>query len=586
MSEIVSSEPGPFIPDNLTVPQFLFDSDHELRAARPHGVPFFIDDASGRSVDSREIRKRVEGLANGLSRKWDIICLCSPNHVDYAVVFWALHRLGAIPTHSNPAYTVDELVHLLRLTKATTIVVHTQFLKNATEACKDVGIPPERIVIIDQTTFDAPHVTIEQLTQDGLTHDVNFVECKLGAGEGKSKIAFLCLSSGTSGPPKAVAIPHHSVIANILQVRAHNYVVETKANIPQDQWRYRPGDIITGVIPFFHIFGIIINVHVMLYSGMTVVIMPKFGWPNFLDSVRRHKITHLLVAPPIVVLICKHPATKDYEAELRNIHFCLSGAAPLSSELANQLENVLPNATLGQGYGNPYLEPSWIGMTETSTAVSMTSALEKVGKAGSAGVALPGVRFKVVKEDGSLAKLGERGELIVKSPSNSFRYWENAKATAETFLKDGWIRTGDEVEFDAEGNIYIIDRLKELIKVRGFQVAPAELEGHLLSHPDVYDICVVPIPDEFNGELPLAYVVLHPHAAVRAASSTAEAEAIKAEISKYVSDVKVQYKWLKGGVEFIDAIPKNPSGKLLRRVLREKARVDRAATAEKAKATE
>jgi len=281
------------------------------------------------------------------------------------------------------------------------------------------------------------------------------------------------------------------------------------------------------------------------------------------------------VVPPIVVLICKHPATKDYKAELRNIRFCISGAAPLSSELANQLKNVLPNASLGQGYG----------MTETSTAVSMTPALEKVGKAGSAGVAVPGVRFKVVKEDGSLAKLGERGELVVKSPSNSFRYWENPKATAETFLKDGWIRTGDEVEFDAEGNIYIIDRLKELVKVRGFQVAPAELEGHLLSHPDVSDVCVVPIPDEFNGELPLAYVVLHPHAAVRAASSTAEAEAIKAEISKHVSDVKVQYKWLKGGVEFINAIPKNPTGKLLRRVLREKARVDRAATAEKAKAT-
>ncbi|KAI0294956.1 phenylacetyl-CoA ligase [Russula brevipes] len=532
-------------------------------------MPFFIDELRA--------RKRVDGLANGLSRKWDIkedevVCLYSPNHMDYAVAFWALHRLGAISTNSNPAYTVDELAHQLRLTKATTIIVHTQFLKNATEACKEVGLPPERIVIIDRATFDVPHTTVEQLIQDGLSHSANFVERKLGAGEGKTKIAFLCLSSGTTGPPKAVAIAHHSVIANTLQIRAHNYAVETKANIPLDQWRFRPGDIITGVLPFFHIFGLILNVHVMLYSGMAVVIMPNiYGPPSLLKVLTKI----LRVVPPMVVLLCKHPATKDYEAELRNIRFCFSGAAPLSPELANQLEKVLPNASLGQGYG----------MTETATAVTMTPALEKAGRAGSAGVAVPGVRFRIVKEDGSLARLGERGELVVNSPlMRSVTGRIRRRETAETFLEGGWVRTGDEVEFDADGNIYVVDRLKELIKVRGFQVAPAELEGHLLSHPDVADVCVVPIPDEFSGELPLAYVVLHPPAAVRATSSTTEAEAIKADLSKYVSDVKVQYKWLKGGVEFIDAIPKNPSGKLLRRVLREKAKVDRAA-AEKAKAT-
>ncbi|KAI9452564.1 phenylacetyl-CoA ligase [Lactarius psammicola] len=579
MTELVASEPAPFIPDNLTLPQFFFDSDHTLKATRPPGVPFFIEDATGRGIDSREIRKRVDGLANGLSRKWDIkedevVCLYSPNHVDYAVVFWALHRLGAISSNSNPAYTFEEITHQLRLTKATTIIVHSQFLKTALEACKEVGLPAERIVIMDQATFDAPHTTVEQLIQDGLSHNANFIERKLGEGEAKTKIAFLCLSSGTTGPPKAVAIPHYSVIANTLQIRAHNYTVETKANVPTDQWKFRPGDVITGVLPFFHIFGLILNVHVMLYSGMAVVITPKFGWPSFLESVRRHKITHLLVVPPMIVLLCKHPATKDYEAELKNIRFCFSGAAPLSPELASQLEKVLPNASLGQGFG----------MTETSTAVSMTSALEKIGKPGSAGIAVPGVRFRIVKEDGTLAKLGERGELVVKSPSNALKYWDNPKATAETFLEDGWVRTGDEVEFDAEGNIYVVDRLKELIKVRGFQVAPAELEGHLLSHPDVADVCIVPVPDDFSGELPLAYIVLHPPAAVRAASSTAESDALKAELSKYVSDVKVQYKWLKGGVEFIDAIPKNPSGKLLRRVLREKARAERAA-AEKAKAT-
>ena len=175
--------------------------------------------------------------------------------------------------NSNPAYTLDELTHQLRLTKATTIVVHSQFLKTAAEACKEVGLPAERLVIIDQATFDAPHTTVEQLIQDGLSHNANFVERRLGEGEAKTKIAFLCLSSGTTGPPKvrltfllpflrnlenvgaqAVAIPHYSVIANTLQIRAHNYTTETKANVPADQWRFRPGDVITGgesSSPFF-----------------------------------------------------------------------------------------------------------------------------------------------------------------------------------------------------------------------------------------------------------------------------------------------------------------------------------------------
>lgn len=170
--------------------------------------------------------------------------------------------------NSNPAYTLDELTHQLRLTRATTIVVHSQFLKTAAEACKEAGIPAERLVIIDHATYDAPYTTVEQLIQEGLSHNANFVERKLGEGEAKTKIAFLCLSSGTTGPPKvgypflfidlhnlknvgvqAVAIPHYSVIANTLQVRAHNYTVETKANVPTNQWRFRPGDVITGGEP-------------------------------------------------------------------------------------------------------------------------------------------------------------------------------------------------------------------------------------------------------------------------------------------------------------------------------------------------
>jgi len=238
--------------------------------------------------------------------------------------------------------------------------------------------------------------------------------------------------------------------------------------------------------------------------------------------------------------------------------FC--GAAPLSAELTDSIVKILPQAFIGQGYG----------MTETSTGISMMPLSQKVGTLGSAGQLISGVHARVIKADGKLAGVGEPGELIVTGPSIALRYLNDKKATAETFV-DGWVRTGDEVIIDKNDDVFIVDRLKEILKVRGFQVAPAELEGHLLSHPDVADTCVVGVPDEYSGEVPLAFVVLSVDAAKRAWASEAAAAKIKASISKHVADHKTAYKRLAGGVEFVDAIPKNPSGKLLRRVLREKA---------------
>ncbi|KAG5353218.1 hypothetical protein C0989_009181 [Termitomyces sp. Mn162] len=200
----------------------------------------------------------------------------------------------------------------------------------------------------------------------------------------------------------------------------------------------------------------------------------------------------------------------------------------------------------------------------------MLPTTQKIGTVGSSGQLLPGMRAKVVKEDGSLAREGEQGELVVTGPSMALQYMNNKAATKETFV-DGWVRTGDEVVI-RNGDLFVVDRLKEIIKVRGFQVAPAELEGHLLTHSDVADACVVSVLDDYNGELPFAYVVLSDIAARRIAGNAKAAVETKATIAKYVADAKVHYKHLKGGVEFIDAIPKNPSGKILRRVLRDKAR--------------
>lgn len=250
----------------------------------------------------------------------------------------------------------------------------------------------------------------------------------------------------------------------------------------------------------------------------------------------------------------------------------MSGAAPLSAELTAQVNQILPQCHALQGYG----------LTETFTTVALAPNDVLPPTPGCAGVLIPGLTARVVKPDGTLAKYGEPGELVVTGPAMALGYYKNPQATKETFI-DGWVRTGDEVVVNEKNEVFILDRIKEILKVKGFQVAPAELEGHLLDHPDVADCCVVGIPDDFSGELPLAFVALSDAALQRVKTEPAEAERIKAALIKHVADAKVEYKRLAGGVEFIDVIPKNPSGKLLRRVLRDKARSMRVKPPAKAK---
>ncbi|ETW87101.1 hypothetical protein HETIRDRAFT_377848 [Heterobasidion irregulare TC 32-1] len=570
MTEFVSpAGPTPNIPEDLTLAQFMLDSVHPSRPVRNEGIPWYIEDATGRRIGFEEIRSRVFGLANALSLKWnvhedDVVCIFSPNHVDYGTVIWAVHRLGAIVTAANPVYNADELLYQLETTKAVNIIVHPDFLSAVLIAAQKAGISNDRIIPLDALSpSESARVgpNVHELIEYGLSQNPNFVERRLRPGEAKTKLAFMSFSSGTTGKPKAVAISHYGPIANIIQMAVFHKVNENYTNW-EDQ-RFRPGDVVSAVLPFFHIYGLVVVMHFLLYSGLTLVVVPKFDFVKYLESIVKYRVTHLSVVPPQVVLLCKHPATKKYD--LSRIRYLMSGAAPLSSELTLQLVKILPNAQIGQGYG----------MTETCTTVSMWPITQKIGTLGSAGQLMPGNRARVVKEDGTFAKVGEQGELVVTGPSMALRYTNNEEATKETFI-DGWVRTGDEVIINENNELFIVDRLKEIMKVRGFQVAPAELEGHLLKRADVADACVVPVADDYSGEVPLAFVVLHPDAAKRVGSSPAEAEKLKADIAKHVADHKVPYKRLAGGVEFIDVIPKNPSGKLLRRVLRDKAKELRA----------
>ncbi|KZV70955.1 amp dependent CoA ligase [Peniophora sp. CONT] len=555
------------IPDDLTLAQFTLDAHHPARAVHPRGVPWLVEDGTGRKVDLEEIRARVSGLANGLSiqniRDGDVICIFSPNHIDYPVAIWAIHRLGAVVSPANPSFTAEELHYQLVASDSRAIIAHPSALTTALEAAALAGIPANRVIVlegrVDENDAREGIRCSDDLVALGLSQPPHFIERKLNPGEAKTKIAFLSFSSGTTGKPKAVAIPHIAPIANLLQMQAHYH--NTDGSRPVAQRWHRPGDSTLACLPFFHIYGLLIVLHYSLFCGMTVVVVPKFEFVKFMDSIMKYKITHLYLVPPQVVLFCKHPAVPAYD--FSHVRAMMAGAAPVPAELTEQLRKVLPNASIGQGYG----------MTETSTSIAMVPPDQHIGVHGSAGRLIPGCRARIVKEDGSLAQVGEVGELYITGPSMALRYANNAEATKETFI-DGWVRTGDEVYINADGDLFVVDRLKEIMKVRGFQVAPAELEGHLLKHPDVADCCVVGIPDDYSGEVPLAFVMLSQEAAKRAASGSAAS--IKTDIAKWVSDHKVAYKKLAGGVEFVDSIPKNPSGKLLRRVLRDKAKAMRA----------
>jgi acyl-CoA synthetase (AMP-forming)/AMP-acid ligase II len=486
--------------------------------------PALIDGATGRRITYGELAESVRRVAAGLAalgfQKGDVLAIYSPNCPDYAVAFHAVASLGGINTTINPVYTAEEVAHQLKDAGAKYLLTIPQLMERAQEAAGEAGV--RELFVFGEAEGATPFAAL--LEADGPVPEV-FIDPQ-------QDLVALPYSSGTTGLPKGVMLTHRNLVANLCQLQ----LFET---VSQD-------DTLLCVLPMFHIYGMVVIMNLGLHAGATIVTMPRFELEPFLELAEEHGVTLAHLVPPIVLALTKSPVVERYD--LSKLKTVFSGAAPLGEELTRACQERL-SCRIIQGYG----------MTETSPCTHITPFELTNLKPGSVGICVPNTECKLVSpEDGAPQGLKGRGEVWIRGPQVMKGYLNRPEATAQTIDEEGWLHTGDIAYADEDGHFYIVDRLKELIKYKGFQVAPAELEAVLVTHPSVADAAVIPSPDEEAGEVPKAYVVLR-------------AEANAEEIMEFVAERVAPYKKLRF-VEFVEQIPKSPSGKILRRVLKERER--------------
>ena len=444
------------------------------RAEELADKPALIDGPSGRVMTYRQLARAVRRAACGLAQrgfaKGDVFAIFSRNLPEYAIAFYAVARLGGITTTINPLCTTDELAGQLNDARAKYLFALPELMEKAMPAVTRSSV--EQVFVLGQCAGTTPFASL--LESDAEVPDVQI--------NPREDIAALPYSSGTTGPPKGVMLTHYNLVANLRQTEAASSISET--------------DTLIAVLPFFHIYGLEVLLNFGLYKGATVVTMPRFDLEQFLQLLQKEKVTYAMVVPPIILALAKHPLVDKYERPaLRVIN---SGAAPLSDNVSRACAERV-GCLVKQGYGR----------TETSPVTHTDFDDPRRARIGSVGHLLPNTECKVVDlVTGAALGPNQRGEIWIRGPQVMKGYLHHPEATAATIDDEGWLRTGDVGYADADGYFYIVDRVKEMIKYKGFQVSPAQLEAVLLSHPAITDAAVVPSPDEEAGEVPKAFVVL------------------------------------------------------------------------------
>jgi acyl-CoA synthetase (AMP-forming)/AMP-acid ligase II len=490
---------------------------HVLRqAARLGDKAALVDAVTGRSIGYRGLASGVERAAAGLAARGfgagDVLALYSPNLPDYAVAAYGAMAAGGIVTGANPMLTVEELAGQLADSRARVLVTVPPLLQRARAAAEKAGVAEVMVLGEAEVFGEHGHPSVRVPVDP------------------ERDVAALPYSSGTTGLPKGVELTHSALVTNARQSQA---VLD-----------FREDDVLLAVAPFFHVMGFAIVLTAGLAAGATVVTLARFDLEAFLQAIQQHRVTLTIVPPPIALALAGHPLVDSYDvSSLRAVGV---GAAPFGADAEQRCADRLGCRT-GQG----------LGMTEATCLVA-AAPLDRPRR-GSVGRLLPNTEARIVDPDsGADLAPGRSGELWVRGPQLMRGYRDRPEATAHTIDAAGWLHTGDLCYFDEDGYLYVVDRLKELIKCKGYQVAPAELEHLLLTHPAVADAAVVARPDAEAGEVPVAHVVLR---------TTATSQ----ELLSYVAERVAPYKRLRA-VRITDSVPRSPAGKLLRRVLVEAER--------------
>jgi acyl-CoA synthetase (AMP-forming)/AMP-acid ligase II len=495
-----------------TVPELI-----RQRARERPAKTALIDAPSGRSYSFGKLDYLIGRFAAGLARQGfrqgDTLVMFLPNVPEWPIAALGAMSAGGVVSGANSMCTASELAYQLRDADARFVVTIPRLLPVVYQAANDAG----------QVTTIVLGESPEALTFAYL------LNC---AGEeptptfGAQTLAALPYSSGTSGLPKGVMLTHENIVSNVFQFSQASGWPDTAISL--------------AFLPMFHIYGMTVVLLSGLATGMTLVTIPKFEPEQFLQALQEYRVTHLAVVPPVLQFLASHPLVNSYDLSSLQVVGC--GAAPLGSALEQKAGERL-NCDIGQGYG----------MTESSGVIAISYPGRY--RLGSSGQLLPGTEARVVSLDnGQNVEQGVSGEIWFRGPQAFKGYLNNSEMTRDTIAPDGWVRTGDVGYIDGDGYIFITDRLKELIKVKGFQVAPAELEALLYAHPLVSDAAVIGRTDERDGERPVAYVVRR-------------GELEPNELKNWFAERVSAYKQL-ADVIVCEEIPKSPSGKILRRVLR------------------
>ena len=489
-----------------------------------------VDGVSGASVSFGDLRARVRRAAGGLHARGfapgDVLGIYSPNSLDYPVAFHGAAHAGGVVTTANPTYTAEELAAQLRDCRARFLVTVGPLLDKAQDAAKRSGSVTE-IFTFDGAPGSTPFAELLEAPE---------LERGPPIDPAKDLVA-LPYSSGTTGISKGVMLTHRNLVANMVQLGGTHSLCRPLTD----------EDRVIAVLPFFHIYGLVVVMNYGLWKGATLVVLSRFDLEQFLTAMRDQRVTFAYLVPPIMVAMAKHPLVAQYD--LSSLEGIMCGAAPLGAEVAQAVEERL-GCCVCQGYG----------LTEASP-VTHYGPDQRRGQTphDSIGPSLPNTEVLVADvETGRPLGPGERGELWIRGPQVMSGYLHAPEATTATLDQEGWLHTGDVGWVDEAGYCRIVDRVKELIKYKGLQVPPAELEALLLTHPRIKDAAVVRSPDPEAGEVPKAFVV-------------SDGTLTEDEVIAFVAERVAAHKKVRR-VEFIETIPKSPSGKILRRVLVERER--------------